>query len=508
MPFFEEGRANGGVRNRHPARVAPHSREPRRSRSASKPSPEGAPRVHVVSRSATSSSPLGSPSSSGAASPTMSCSRWPRRTSSASPARSGRKCGACCADPHAAALVENFAGQWLHLRNLDNIKPNSDVFPDFDNNLRQGFKRETELFFASIVNENRSILDLLTADYTFVDERSRATTASRSLRQPLPARALGPELDGAPRAARQGRHPDGDVARRPHGAVAARQMAARESARHAAAAAAGQRAAARDGAGAAPTTMRERLESHRANPACASCHQIIDPLGFAHGELRRRRRVARRSRPVAPIDARGTLTDGSAIDGAAELREALLSPTRDLRRHVTREAADLCLGTRAPVLRHARRARDAARGAETTTTIRRSIVIGIVESAPFRMRAKARCRAATRDSVRGPADVHHARRACRDEPCCAGSAPPSALPFLEAMVPAHDGARANAAQRRCASAPCTCRTAARWTTGCPRAKPASFRSRRSCSRWSRFAAHDRHQQPLACRRQDRSRIMP
>ncbi|HEY3516348.1 MAG TPA: DUF1592 domain-containing protein, partial [Gammaproteobacteria bacterium] len=75
------------------------------------------------------------------------------------------------ADPKSRALVDNFAGQWLHLRNLDNINPNSDEFPDFDNNLRQAFKRETELFFASIVNEDRSVLDLMTADYTFVDER-------------------------------------------------------------------------------------------------------------------------------------------------------------------------------------------------------------------------------------------------------------------------------------------------------------------------------------------------
>src|SRR5688572_10661577 len=74
-------------------------------------------------------------------------------------------------DPRAQALVGNFAGQWLHLRNLETIKPNTDFFPDFDDNLRQAFKRETELFFASIVEENRSILDLMTADYTFVDER-------------------------------------------------------------------------------------------------------------------------------------------------------------------------------------------------------------------------------------------------------------------------------------------------------------------------------------------------
>ena len=75
------------------------------------------------------------------------------------------------ADPKSAALVENFAGQWLRLRNLRNVLPNSDLFPDFDDNLRQSFRRETELFFDSIIREDRNVLDLLTADYTFVNER-------------------------------------------------------------------------------------------------------------------------------------------------------------------------------------------------------------------------------------------------------------------------------------------------------------------------------------------------
>ena len=75
------------------------------------------------------------------------------------------------ADPRAEALTTNFAGQWLYLRNLKNMQPNSEQFPDFDDNLRQAFERETELFFESIVREDRSVLDLLTADYTFVNER-------------------------------------------------------------------------------------------------------------------------------------------------------------------------------------------------------------------------------------------------------------------------------------------------------------------------------------------------
>ena len=75
------------------------------------------------------------------------------------------------ADPRADALTDNFAGQWLHLRNLENFNPNSDAFPDFDNDLRQAARRETELFFGSVLRESSSVLELMTADYTFVNER-------------------------------------------------------------------------------------------------------------------------------------------------------------------------------------------------------------------------------------------------------------------------------------------------------------------------------------------------
>src|SRR4029077_7566739 len=75
------------------------------------------------------------------------------------------------ADPRSEAMAENFAGQWLHLRNLDGIHPNTDEFPDFDNDLRLAFQREAELFFSSIMRENRSFMDFLTAAYTFVTER-------------------------------------------------------------------------------------------------------------------------------------------------------------------------------------------------------------------------------------------------------------------------------------------------------------------------------------------------
>jgi hypothetical protein len=93
-------------------------------------------------------------------------------------------------DSRADALVANFAGQWLQLRNVRNVQPNSDLFPDFDDNLRQAFRRETELLFDSIIREDRSVVDLLNADYTFVNERlARPLWHCRYLRQLVPTRA-------------------------------------------------------------------------------------------------------------------------------------------------------------------------------------------------------------------------------------------------------------------------------------------------------------------------------
>ena len=103
--------------------------------------------------------------------PDDSCSRSCVRAASQTRRCSTSRCGGCCADPKIERFVTNFAGQWLYLRNLKNQIPNSVDFPNFDDNLRQAFLRETELFVGSIVRENRSVLDLMTADYTFVNER-------------------------------------------------------------------------------------------------------------------------------------------------------------------------------------------------------------------------------------------------------------------------------------------------------------------------------------------------
>jgi hypothetical protein len=289
--------------------------------------------------------------------------------------------------PKAQALVDNFAGQWLHLRNLDNINPNSDEFPDFDNNLRRAFKRETELFFASIVNEDRSVLDLMTADYTFVDERlARHYGIPHIYGSHFRRVELGPEL-----AARRGLLGKGGILMATsHADRTAPTLRGKWLLENLLGSPPPPPPANVPGleqeAGAAPKTIRERLESHRANPACASCHQVMDPLGFAmeNFDAVGAWRTLEAGRPV---DSRGAFTDGRAIDGAAELREALLSDPTLFVDTVAQKLLTYALGRG---LQHydmpvVRRLLEDARGDDYRFS---SLVIGIVESAPFRMRAK------------------------------------------------------------------------------------------------------------------------
>ena len=205
--------------------------------------------------------------------------------------------------------------------------PNSNEFPDFDDNLRQAFQRETELFFDSIMREDRSVLDLLTADYTFVNERLarhygipdvygsqfRRVTLTDDARRGL----LG-----------QGSMLAGDVARRPHVAGPARQVDSREPPRHAAAAAAAQRAAAqgRRRTRGKPLTMRERMEEHRDEPGVRGVPQRDGPA-----RLRRSRTSTPSARGARDGDARrrrstrpASWLDGTKVDGVVTLRQALL----------------------------------------------------------------------------------------------------------------------------------------------------------------------------------------
>jgi hypothetical protein len=291
-------------------------------------------------------------------------------------------------DPRATALVENFAGQWLHLRNLETIKPNTDFFPDFDDNLRQAFKRETELFFASIVEENRSILDLLTADYTFVDERLAHhygipnVYGSRFRRVSLP-----PELD-----VRRGLLGKGGVlmatshADRTAPSLRGKWLLENLLGTPPPAPPANVPPLQAEAA-AKPKTMRERLDVHRANPACADCHALIDPLGFtlegfdAVGAWRD-------FDAGSPIDASGRLPDGTSVRGVAELRAALAADGNVFATTFVEKLMIYALGRGLtaydmPVVRGILHA------AESDGLRFESIVLGIVESPAFRMRTKA-----------------------------------------------------------------------------------------------------------------------
>lgn len=288
-------------------------------------------------------------------------------------------------DPKSQALASNFGGQWLYLRNLDTITPDPDLFPTFDEGLKRSFRRETELFFESILRENRSVFDLLSADYSFLNQRLAehygvpGVYGSQFRRVPLrdPNRGglLGQgsiltvtsypnrtsvvqrgkwileNLLGAPPPPPPPDIPD----LKPHG---------------------------KDGK---LLSMREQMDLHRANPICASCHARMDPIGFA---LENYDAVGRwRTKDAgAVIDATGKLPDGTKFKGAGELKKILLTTNRDeFVATVTEKLLTYALGRGleaydSPTVRTIMR--------ETAPDNYRlpSLISAIVKSTPFQMR--------------------------------------------------------------------------------------------------------------------------
>ena len=292
------------------------------------------------------------------------------------------------ADTRSQALVENFAGQWLYLRNLRSITPDTTRFPAFDDNLRQALRRETELLFVSQLREDRSVHDLLRADYTFVNERlarhygipnvygnhfrrveynndrragllghgSILTVTSYPHRTSpvLRGKWLLENLLGAPPPPPPPDIPELDE----------------------------------DTTGAAPTTMRERMAQHRASPACATCHAKIDPLGFAleNFDAVGRWRAGEEG-TAAAIDASGALPDGAPFDGPAAFRDALLREpwASEFATTVTEKLLTYALG-RGLDHRDASAVRRILRNARADDYRWSSLILGIVESMPFQMR--------------------------------------------------------------------------------------------------------------------------
>ena len=315
------------------------------------------------------------------------CSTWPSADGSPTPRCCDSKSGACWPTPRAKALVDNFATQWLYLRSLEEMQSDQVLFPDFDKNLVEAFQQETELFIANTLREDRSVLDLLSADYTFVDGRlarhygipgiygnrfRRVTVPNTEQRGGLlghggvlaltsyPTRTspvlrgkwlLETILDTPPPA------PPPNVPPLPAGDP-----------------------------GGKPVSVRERLEGHRANPTCASCHSAIDPPGFTLENFDAIGAWRSVDEGGKPIDATGSMPSGVKIEGLSGLRAFLLERPAQFVGTVTKKLLAFGLGREVeyydqPTVRKI--VRDAAAHDYRWS----SLVLGIVESPAFLMRS-------------------------------------------------------------------------------------------------------------------------
>jgi mono/diheme cytochrome c family protein len=291
------------------------------------------------------------------------------------------------ADPRSDALVSNFAGQWLHVRNVSMFRPSPELLFHFDDNLRQAFEEETDLFFGSIIRENRSVLDLLDADYTFLNERLAkhygipGVYGERFRRVTLPADSVrrgllgqGSILTDTSRANRtspviRGKWILENIFGTPPPPPPPNVPELKD-----------------DGKNAGKVLpMREQMAQHRANPTCAACHAQMDQLGFALENFDAIGEWRDRDPSGQPIDASGKLPDGTVFSGPVELRKVLLNHSDDFLTTMTEKLLTYALGrglepADAPAIRLIKR--EAAR----TNYRFASLVQAIVSSAPFEMR--------------------------------------------------------------------------------------------------------------------------
>jgi hypothetical protein len=309
-----------------------------------------------------------------------------RRGTLKDPAVLERQVRRMLADPRAEALVTNFAGQWLFLRELKNARPDS---PDFDGNLRRSLQRETELVFRAIVQEDRSVIDFLDTDFTYVDERLARhygiadVRGSRMRRVPLPADSARRGLVG-------------------HGSILTLTSAANRTSP-----VVRGKWILENLLGAPPpqpppgvetnlekdpdqvkvTSLRGRLELHRASPACASCHRLIDPIGLALENFDHTGKWRTMDGKVA-IDASGQLTDGTRLDGPDSLRRALLAKSDVFVTVLTEKLLTYAAG-RAMRPEDMPAVRRIVRGSAPDKYRFSSIVLGVIQSPPFRLRTKS-----------------------------------------------------------------------------------------------------------------------
>ena len=289
------------------------------------------------------------------------------------------------ADPRSESLARNFAGQWLRLRNISGALPSDVLFPDFGESLRQDFVRETELFFDSILREGRGVIDLLTADHTYLNERlarhygvpgvygsdfRRVSLADGNRRGLLGQGSILTVTSYPDRTSPVGRGkwvlenvlgtppppPPPNVPELEPAEDTGRVLA-----------------------------MRERMEQHRENPVCASCHRVMDPLGLALENFDAIGRWRGHMPGGSAIDASGTMPDGTAFDGPAELRGLLVRDREQFATVVTEKLLIYALG-RGIEYYDAPAVRQIVRGSAADDYGLASLVVGVVQSTPFRMR--------------------------------------------------------------------------------------------------------------------------
>lgn len=293
------------------------------------------------------------------------------------------------ADRRSFNLATNFAGQWLRLRNLDAFVPNARLFPDFDDNLRQAFRQETELFFDSVLREDRSVLDLIRSDYTFLNERLAKhygipnIYGSRFRRVTLPPDSKrggllrqGSVLSVTSYATRtspiiRGVWVLGNIFGAPPPPPLPNVPALDES------------------TVAANLPMRERLAAHRKNAVCASCHRTIDPVGFALENFNAVGQWRDYEVDDAPVDSSGALPGAGEFRGVSGLEDALLSRPELVAGTLTEKLLTFALG-RGVESYDAPAVRRIVREAEKDHYRFSSIIMGIVKSAPFQMRRAPR----------------------------------------------------------------------------------------------------------------------
>jgi hypothetical protein len=292
------------------------------------------------------------------------------------------------ADARSRALVTNFAAQWLWLRNIRLHQPDPIVFPEFDENLRQALEREIQLFLDSQIRGDRGVPELLTADYTFVNERLarhygisnvygnhfRRISLTDEARKGLLGKAGLLTVTSYPNRTSpvfRGKWLLENVLGAPPPPPPPDVPALQEN----------------EG-GRAPRSVRERMEQHRANPTCAACHKVMDPLGFALENFDGIGRW-RANEDGQPIDPSGVLADGAKVDGPRSLREALLAKREEFVFTVAGKLLTYAMG-RGTEYYDAPAIRKIVREAAADDYRWSSLILGITKSVPFQMRETSR----------------------------------------------------------------------------------------------------------------------